>query len=152
MVFKFASKITLLFLLLFSALTACKKNQFLVDKIAGHYKIERLTYKENNRDSVATITSSVMYFDQCSLKDQQGGQRCQGYYEINGKRIAFEYWPEKISGKEEMHINIGDFSLEPFLGGSYEMVRKSKLLTMNRYRTENGGKRVFDLQIILNSQ
>ena len=108
-------------LLIVAAVTviSCSKEQALINKIEGSYKIEKAVYLVISGDSVITYPNSTMFFDNCKLKDQTA-QQCKGYYEIEGQnRLMFDYLPDKDGSKEKMQINIGDFSLKPYFGGSY---------------------------------
>ena len=98
---------------------SCDKEQVLVNKIEGTYKIEKLVFLTSKGDSVVNLPNSTMFFDDCKLKDQTA-QQCSGYYEIAGQnRMSFEYLPRKEERKEVMNINSFDFDANPYFGGSY---------------------------------
>jgi len=99
---------------------SCQKEQALVNKIEGAYKIEKVVYIVSRGDSVATYTNSTMFFDDCNLKKQKGAQQCSGYIEIEGqKRVNFGYRPEKDGSKISMFFNIGDPDDFKRFGGYY---------------------------------
>ena len=95
-------------------------------------------------------TNSILFFEECKLKDQVA-QQCKGYYKMEAQnRIDFDYLPEKDRGKELMRINIGDFSLQPYFGGSYIIEnRTDNSLTLARYTFDTNFEKVFDLRIFL---
>ena len=112
-------KIAGLLMVAVTAFISCKKEQALINKIEGTYKIEKLIYITSTGDSVISFSNSTMFFDQCALK-KQVAQQCNGYYEISGqKRMSFDYLPRKESGKVIMNINSFDFDATPYFGGSY---------------------------------
>lgn len=144
----------LITLCVFTACTftlSCQKEQALINKIEGAYKIEKVVYIVNNRDSVVLNSNSTMYFDQCKLKKQEGPQQCDGYYEIEGQnRIGINYRPEEFGGKEQMVINIGDSRLKPFFGGNYIIeARKDNSLILARYINDQFGDKIYNLRIFL---
>lgn len=138
--------------LLIAAITlmSCKKDQSLINRIEGTYIIEKLVYKVNSGDSVVSKPNSTMFFDYCKLRDQVA-QQCGGYYDIEGQsRISFDYLPSKEGSKENMRINIGDFGLKPYFGGSYIIEdRRDEGFTLARYTFDTNLEKVFDLRIFL---
>ena len=141
-------KIAGLLMIAVTAFISCQKEQTLVNKIEGTYKMEKVVYIENNRESVVSIPNSIMFFDDCKL-NKQVLQACNGYYEMEGQnRITFDYLPEKNGSKEKMQINIGDFSLKPYFGGSYTIEdRTEKSLVLVRQSSFFGN--ITDLRIFL---
>lgn len=110
-----------LLLIVVFAFISCKKDQALINKIEGNYRIEKLITIKDGLETEVNYANSVIVFDDCTLK-KQVVQQCPGYYEIEGQsRISFDYRPDKVNGKETMQINIGDLRLTPYLGGSFEI-------------------------------
>ena len=130
---------------------SCNKDQILVNKIEGTYKIEKVIYIINTRDSVVNMQNSSMNFDQCNLKKQSGSQVCSGFYQIEGQdRINFNYKPENFGGREEMVININDSRLKAAFGGSYQVEsRTDESLTLVRNQNFESGNKINDLRIFL---
>jgi hypothetical protein len=145
----FKNKLETLFcIIIVSAIISCSKEQALINKIEGIYKIEKVAYMVSSGDSVATFSNSTMFFSECKLKDQTA-QQCAGYFEVEGKsRMTFDYLPDRSSGKEVMNINSFDFDSKPYFGGSYIIEdREDNSLTLVRQRNYHSDKS--DLRIYL---
>ena len=138
------------FMAILSIVVACSKEQALVNKIEGTYKIEKIVSIVNGEESLLSYTNSTMFFSECKLKDQTV-QQCAGYYEVEGQnRITFDYLPDKDGGKETMRINIGDMRLQPYFAGSYMIEdRTDNSLTLSRYDYDANMGKVYDLRIFL---
>ena len=137
-------------MIILSAIISCSKEQALINKIEGTYKIEKVVYMVNSDDSLVTFSNSIMFFSECKLKDQTA-QQCAGYYEVEGQsQITFDYLPDKDGGKETMRINIGDMRLEPYFAGSYIIEsRTDDAFTLARYTYDKDQVKVLDLRIFL---
>ncbi|HUH32361.1 MAG TPA: hypothetical protein VLZ28_00325 [Daejeonella sp.] len=137
-------------IVILSIIASCSKEQALINKIEGTYKIEKVVSIVNGGESVVTYTNSTMFFSECKLKDQTP-QQCAGYYEVEGQsRITFDYLPDKDGGKEIMRINIGDMRLEPYFGGNYIIEdRDDNGFTLARYDFDKNFDKVYDLRIFL---
>jgi hypothetical protein len=138
-------------LLLITLFFACQKDQLLVKKIEGTYRIEKMIYSTSHGDSVVNAPNGTMFFGDCVLKSQTDGQQCDGYLEINGRqRINFGYRPREDGEKISMFLNMMDLDNLNRFGGRYVVEeRTGRSLTLIRYRYDEYQERNIDLQIFL---
>ena len=140
-----------LLLIAVTTFLSCQKEQSLVNKIEGIYKIEKMVYIVNNRDSVVSSPNSTLFFDDCTLKKQPGAQQCDGYIEIEGQnRVSFGYRPEKVGSKISMFFNIGDPDDFKLYGGYYITEdHTDNSLILARHTYDQYQDKIYNLRIFL---
>ena len=118
-------------LIVFCTITAsCNKDQQLIAKIAGEYKIESIINYKDGQGTPAVFTSGKIYFEDCAMKDGVGGT-CAGWYEFDNKpRVTFQY--HTIRDKSNKLINITGLSslTEPNLSSYYEFEAEGNKLIL----------------------
>ncbi|HEY1023619.1 MAG TPA: hypothetical protein VGE26_00535 [Sphingobacteriaceae bacterium] len=142
-------QLPLTFILLFTLLLGCKKDQALINDISGDYKIEQIVSIDNGQETVAVPQNGIISFIKCQIRNKDS-QNCDGYYQVGpGNRITFTYLPEKKANNEELFISIGDMSVDPYLGGAFEISeRSSGSLVLTRYEFISGN-RTYNLKLKL---
>ncbi len=116
-------------LLLF--LSACNKDQVLVNKLAGEWEIQQITFTADGKDSVATAPVGVFYFGDCKY----GRERCRGYYELEGQaRVEIGY-----------STDVRGYNTDGYPQLNMTWFSKAKVLFSGRYAMENFSRKSMSL-------
>ena len=147
-IFNFASRYFFPFVLL-TLIISCNREQILLKKIDGRWRIESIRFSGDNIDSTVTFKSSYLYFQKCTNPDNKI-PFCDGYHQLeSGERIDYVFQVRDYGRRDTPRLvaityKTYDERIERWLG-TYDIaeLRSNTLVLTSKlcYRINDGPRR-----------
>lgn len=133
-------KIILVFIC--TIILSCNKDQKLISEIEGEYKVESIISFKNGEGTAVSFTGGRIFFQDCKMKDEAGGN-CNGWYEFEGMpKVTFQYNTEKRKDSKVIHIyNLSSFT-EPEIIGDFEFKSEGNKMILDGIEQSGGANGV----------